>query len=54
MLRLTVTNLIASRNPKEGDYLDDNESEICVQGKQVIWTEGSCRGETQGGKTAIS
>lgn len=54
MLRLTVTNLTASRNPKDGDYLDDNESEICVQEKQIIWTEGNCGGETQWGKIAIS
>lgn len=54
MLRLSLTNLIASRNPKEGDYLDDNESEICTREKQIIWPEGECGGETQGGKTAIS
>ena len=54
MLRLSLTNLIASRNPKEGDYLDDNESEICIQEKQIIWPEGDCGGETQRGKTAIS
>lgn len=54
MLRLSSTNLIASRNPKERDYLDDNESEICIQEKQIIWPKGECGGETQGGKTAIS
>lgn len=47
-------DLIASRNPKEGDYLDDNETEICVHEKQVIWPEGDCGIETQGTKAALS
>lgn len=33
MLRLTLINLISSRNSKEGYYSDENESKICVQGK---------------------
>lgn len=41
MLRLTFTYFIASRNPKE-DYFDDNESEIYVQAKQIYWPEGDC------------
>lgn len=41
MLRLTLTFLIASRNPKV-DYTDDNESEICVQEKQISRPEGDC------------
>lgn len=44
MLRLSLRNLIASRNPKEGDYLDGSESEICIQEKQIIWPEGKCGG----------
>lgn len=29
MLRVTLSNFIASGNPEEGEFLDDNESEIC-------------------------
>lgn len=41
MLRLTLTYLIASRNPKQED-LDDTEPEICVREKQIAWREGDC------------
>lgn len=37
MLRLNLTYLTAFRNPK-----DDNESEICVQEKQISWLAGDC------------
>lgn len=47
MLRLTLINLISSRNSKEGYYSDENESKICVQGKQIIWPEGDSGSETQ-------
>ena len=53
MLRLTLTYLIAPRNPKK-NYLDDNGYEICFQERQITQPEGDCGGETQGGKAAIS
>lgn len=47
MLRLTLTNLISSRNSEEGYYSDEHESKICVRGKQIIWPEGDSGSETQ-------
>lgn len=50
MLRLTLTEVIASRNLKEGHYSDDNETKTCVQKMQIIQPEGDFRDDTKGGK----
>lgn len=41
ILKLTLTYLTASRHLKE-DYFDGNETDICVQEKQISWPEGDC------------